>query len=520
VVPSTEDANGDQTRPGQNGTWDGAPDARPGRHANPRRFDSPTDGRGGYPQDRGEPNGQPGWQRAQRDLGRPEPGRIRWQPEGQPRPYDTGGHPQPYSNGGGHPQPYSNGGGQPRPYNTGGQPRPYNAGSQPRPYNTGSQLRPFDTGGQLRPYDTDQLWRPAPGPAANGLQPAVVNSPPAAQVTNPPAGQASKALVPQGGSNPKKPLRGMAAAMTEGQAGVGEFKPVRSPLRPRQFIIAVIAVAVGVALSVVSYRLLTGQPGSFSGQVTPAHAYYLNFPNNGAIDTVTVRPGQSVKAGQVLATQNGSVAKARLGADEATVKADQAEVSQDQTLLQEGSPTATPATVATAQANLASAQAQLVSDQSSVSQSEIIAPASGIVADVTGAPGDFAGPSGVRGFSGPAAQSGTSQNNGFHLFVGGSSGTGSTGSSSASGFQPFITLYTEPLTVTAQIPQQNITGVHVGQRATLTFATLSKPVSGTVELIIGTPVRTSSGTFYDVVISISADQAQMTPGMTVNVTLS
>jgi multidrug efflux pump subunit AcrA (membrane-fusion protein) len=76
------------------------------------------------------------------------------------------------------------------------------------------------------------------------------------------------------------------------------------------------------------------------------------------------------------------------------------------------------------------------------------------------------------------------------------------------------------LTVTAQIPQQDIAGVHVGQRVTLRFATLSKPVSGTVESIIGTPVRASSGTFYDVVISIGAEQAQMTPGITVNVTLN
>lgn len=370
--------------------------------------------------------------------------------------------------------------------------------------------------GQPRPYEGEGQFRRAE-PAHAAVSPAAVSRPSAAGVANRPSEQVGTGIPLQTRRNSRKPLRGMAAAMTATEDGVGEFKPIRSPLRPRQFIIAVIAVAIGAIASVLGYRAVTGQPGNFSGQVTPAHAYYLNFANNAAIQTVNVRPGQTVKAGTVLATQNGSVQKARLSADEATVKADQAALSQDQAMQHAG--TATPATVAQAQASLASAQAQLAADQSAVGQSEILAPATGVVADVTGAAGDVAGPSGVRGYSGPAAEPGTGQSSGFKFFVGGSS-AGGAASSSASGFQSFITLYTQPLAVTAQIPQQDMPGVHVGQRATLRFPTLSKPVSGTIELIIGTPVRASNATFYDVVISIGADQAEMTPGMTVSVTLS
>lgn len=385
----------------------------------------------------------------------------------------------------------------------------------PRPE---SDYIPGQPAGQLRPYDTDAEFRPAgPTQSAGRLSATAVSRPSAEGVMNLPPGQARTSIPQQTRGTHKKALRGMAAAMTAAEDGAGEFKPIRSPLRPRQFIIAVIAVALGAVASVLGYRAVTGQPGNFSGQVTPAHAYYLNFANNAAIQTVNVRPGQTVKAGTVLATQNGSVEKARLSADDATVKADQAALSQDQAMQQAG--TATPATVAQARASLANAQAQLAADQSAVGQSEIVAPATGVVADVTGAAGDVAGPSGVRGYSGPAAEPGTGQNSGFKFFVGGSSSTAGAGSSSASGFQSFITLYTQPLTVTAQIPQQDLPGVHVGQRAALRFPTLSKPVSGTVELIIGTPVRSANGTFYDVVISIGADQADMTPGMTVDVTL-
>lgn len=324
----------------------------------------------------------------------------------------------------------------------------------------------------------------------------------------------------------KSQSRGMNAAITgTGGSSDGEIKTIRSPLRPRQVVLAVSALAIGAVASVVSYHAVTAQAPSFSGQVTPAHAYFLNFPNSGLVQTVTVHPGQSVKSGQVLATQNGNVARAQLKADQAAIKADQAALVADKN--PQTTPGSTPvspaeaaAALATAQSQLANDQAKLARDQQSVVETEIIAPATGVVANTSGAAGDVAGPSGVRGYSGPAAESGAGkQAGGITLFAGQSSSGGSNGAASAPGYQSLITLYTQPLTVTAQVPEQNLPDVHLGQRATLRFMALNKTTTGTVSQIISDPARVPSATYYDVLISIDAVKAPVTPGMTVSVTL-
>ncbi|HEV2376669.1 MAG TPA: HlyD family efflux transporter periplasmic adaptor subunit [Streptosporangiaceae bacterium] len=313
----------------------------------------------------------------------------------------------------------------------------------------------------------------------------------------------------------------MNAAIT-GSSSDGEIRTIRSPLRPRQVIFSVSALAIGALVSVVSYRAVVSQAPSFSGQVTPAHAYFLNFANSGLIQTVTVHPGQSVKAGQVLATQNRKVAQARLKADQAAIKADQATLAADKTLpVSPGSTPVSPAAnLAAARSQLASDQAKLAADEQAVNQTEIFAPATGVIANTSGAAGDVAGPSGVRGYSGPAVESGAGQQSGgISLFDGASSSARGNGSTSAPGYQSLVTLYTMPLTVTAQVPEQNLPGVHLGQRATLRFMALNKTVTGTVSQIISAPAQVPSATYYDVVISIGAAKAPITPGMTVSVTL-
>jgi multidrug efflux pump subunit AcrA (membrane-fusion protein) len=316
----------------------------------------------------------------------------------------------------------------------------------------------------------------------------------------------------------------MNAAIT-GNTSDGEIRTVRSPLRPRQVVLSVGVLAIAVVASVVGYRAVTAQPPSFSGQVTPAHAYFLNFPNSGLIRTVTVHPGQGVKAGQVLATQNGNVARARLKADQAAIKAAEATLAANRTspVGSSGtpvSPSAARAAVADARSQLASDQARLAADREAVYETEIIAPAAGVIANASGAVGDVAGPSGVRGYSGPAAESGAGQQSGgISLFAGSSSSGRASGSATAPQYQSLITLYTKPLTVTAQVPEQNLPSVHLGQRATLRFIALSKTATGTVSQIISAPARVPSATYYDVVISIGAAGAPITPGMTVSVTL-
>ena len=442
----------------------------------------------------------------------------------------------------------------------------------------------------------------------------------------------------------KERVRGMNAAIADGGVGVGELKPGRTPLRPRQFVITLLIAAVGVTVGVFSYTAITSKPSSFSGEVAPAHAYFLNFMNTGTVLTLTVAPGSTVTAGQVLATENSTVAAADLAAAQAQVTADQAQVTADQnpqaaastaadnqlavtkaqaalqgaesaasadqasaqrninaeqqivsgdqntlsvdqnsynkncsssstsqfcTTLQsqvskdstalstaqanltsmqsnqaeqaqrDGNDVAqdqavllaaqqrvaaataplTPAVIAQAQSALATAQAQVATDQQLVQQATIKAPTSGVIADTGGAVGDVVGADGVHNYSGPAEQSGTAaqQEPGFELFVP-SSGGGSQ-SSQTNPFQSLITEYAGPMSVIAQIPEANMTGVHDGQGASLTISALNTTVPGSVSQIMLDPARVPGSTFYDVLISMPHPPAQLLAGMTVNVTL-
>ena len=446
--------------------------------------------------------------------------------------------------------------------------------------------------------------------------------------------------------------RGMNAALASGEAGVGEMRPARSPMRPRQLAVASVVALTGSGLGLVAYQKMATKPATFSGQVTPAHTYYLNFPATGTVLTLTVKPGEHVKSGQVLATMDGGVAAANLSAAQAAVTADTALVAADeapqagaaqqaqdqlsvtqataavasaksaltlaqsndqhtvatQTVVVTGnqnayttdnthytqqcapSPGPTPATpgpaqlqfcqnlqsqvshdstelstaqeelaklqsstqleeardldnvtqsqavltaaqqkvaatvqpltaavIAQAKAQLATAQAQVATYQLAVQNSTLTAPADGVVADVAGAVGDVTGPEGVHSYVGPAAQAGTQANQqpGFQLFVPQSGGGGGTGPSSA--YQPLITLYAGALNITAQIPEQNMAAVHVGERAKLDFSATGTSVTGLVGQVMLDPARVPGTTaYYDVLIT---PDAALPPGILAGMTV-
>jgi multidrug resistance efflux pump len=311
----------------------------------------------------------------------------------------------------------------------------------------------------------------------------------------------------------KARVRGMNAALASGEAGVGELAPARGPLHPQQAVILVLAAAAGTVAGVVTFHSAVSAPMTFSGQVVPAHAYYLNFTDTAPVLTLDVQPGARVQAGQVLATESSTIAQANLTAAQAAVTADQSSVARAKNQ--------DPSGLEQFQSQLAAAQAQVVTDQQAVADSSILAPASGYVADTGGAVGDVDSSEGVRSFDGPAGQSGAGQNQqpGFQLFAPGSTANGgSTGTTSA--YNALITLYTEPLRVVAQVPEQDIQGVQDGQSATVAVGAAGLTVPGTISEIVLDPADVPGVTDYDVVISMSSVPAQVLAGMSVNVTLN
>jgi multidrug efflux pump subunit AcrA (membrane-fusion protein) len=159
----------------------------------------------------------------------------------------------------------------------------------------------------------------------------------------------------------------MNAALEAGVAGVGEMAPARQPARPRQMLLAVLLAAAGLVAGVLTYRSLASGPTSFGGEVVPTHVYALTFGGAGTITAVKVHAGESVTAGEVLATEDDSLAQANL------LQARDAEAAATAALYadqhpQQWSVTKEQDAVASAQASLASATARASSTDSRDSQ--------------------------------------------------------------------------------------------------------------------------------------------------------
>ena len=168
-------------------------------------------------------------------------------------------------------------------------------------------------------------------------------------------------------SRPGERVRGMNAALEVGVAGVGEMAPARQPARPRQMVLAVILAAVGLVAGVLTYKSLASGPVSFGGEVVPTHVYALSFGGAGTVTAVKVHAGDRVTAGEVLATEDGSLAQANLQQARDAEAAAAAALYADQH-PQQWSVTRERDAVASAQASLASATTRASSTSSRDSQ--------------------------------------------------------------------------------------------------------------------------------------------------------
>lgn len=169
-------------------------------------------------------------------------------------------------------------------------------------------------------------------------------------------------------SVPEAALVGAVGALaldeTEGETGKlqrfspGGAAPGRSGRR-RAVIVGAMVIAALAALGGVANAVLLSGPLAASGTVEAGSTAELNLPTTGTIATIPVTLGQTVHAGQVLATQDTSANQAKLSADQAKLTADQATLTQQQA----GGTTATQApqvaAVTNAGANLAAAQSKL-----------------------------------------------------------------------------------------------------------------------------------------------------------------
>jgi multidrug efflux pump subunit AcrA (membrane-fusion protein) len=232
---------------------------------------------------------------------------------------------------------------------------------------------------------------------------------------------------------------------------------------------------------------------SATGTLAPQNQAYLNFPAAGTVSAVNAQLGQTVAAGQVLATENTTNLASAVTTAQAGVDAAQASLT---TL--NASSSATTAQIAAANAQLASAQAKLTSAQTDLAGATMTAPFAGVVAQV-----NLTANSTVNGTSSTTTGPGTT----------------TIVSAAASTAAQIVVVDTSTWLVNATVGMADLASLKQGLACTITAtgATTSLPGTLTSIGIVGT--TTSGTTSYPVIITLTGKPTGLYVGGSADVTI-
>lgn len=187
--------------------------------------------------------------------------------------------------------------------------------------------------------------------------------------------------------------------------------------------------AGGLSITTVTVPVTTGtiqQTVTSSGTIEPATQANLNFAVSGAITAVNVKAGQTVTAGQVLATVDATALNQQLDAARAQLTSAQDRLASDENSA------ASTSQIDSDQASVTSAESSLSTAQTNLSDASLTATIGGTVAsvnltvgqEVTGTGSSGNGSTGSTGATGSSSQN--SSNNSSNSSAAASSGSGST----------------------------------------------------------------------------------------------
>src|ERR1700727_2923412 len=175
------------------------------------------------------------------------------------------------------------------------------------------------------------------------------------------------------------------------------------------------STAGGLSITTVTVPVTTGtiqQTGTSSGTIEPASQANLNFAVSGVVTGVNVKAGQTVTAGQVLATVDTTALSEEVTAAQAQLTAAQDRLGSDEAAG------ASTSSIDSDEASVTSAESSLSTAQTNLNDASLTSTISGTVASVDLTTGQQV--SGSGGGNGDSGSAGT-----------GSSDTGSTGTGSS-----------------------------------------------------------------------------------------
>ncbi|MBM7818375.1 macrolide-specific efflux system membrane fusion protein [Cellulosimicrobium cellulans] len=254
-----------------------------------------------------------------------------------------------------------------------------------------------------------------------------------------------------------------------------------------------------------------------TGTLTPSVQEDVSFAAAGTVQTVEVAAGDTVEAGQTLAT----IDTLQLDAALAQANADLAQAQADLADAQESDDGSDAAGAAVEARESAVAVAQQAYDDAAAAMADatLTAPAAGLVTSVGVAVGDTVGSSsGSSGATGSGSQGGTG------TAPGGSTGTAGTGSSSgasssASGTAAFTIVGTDAWTVDVSVGEADVAAIETGDQVEMTSDDLADTVFGTVSEIGRLPSTTQGAVAYPVSVVVTGSPEGLYDGVSVDVSI-
>jgi macrolide-specific efflux system membrane fusion protein len=246
-----------------------------------------------------------------------------------------------------------------------------------------------------------------------------------------------------------------------------------------------------------------------SGTIEPASQASLNFAVSGTVTAVNVAAGQTVTAGQVLATVGTSALQEQLDAAQAQLAAAQDKLTSDD------DSGAAAAAVDSDEASVTSAESSLTTAQTNLADASLTSSISGTVASVDLAVGQSVTGSGGSAGSSASGDSGAAGASGAASADASSSDDASSGSSSAQ----IMVIGTNSYLVNTTVDDTEVGQIAEGDQATVTPSGATTPVYGTVASIGEIATTTSDVATFPVVIDITGSPSGLYAGSTANVSI-
>jgi macrolide-specific efflux system membrane fusion protein len=309
----------------------------------------------------------------------------------------------------------------------------------------------------------------------------------------------------------------------------------RRSRRKRNLVIAAAAVVVlgavlGVWLGtgssastsplVVTTQVVSATTGtmeqtvSASGTIEPASSADLNFGVSGKVTAVNVVTGQTVTAGQVLATVDPSALQVDVESAQASLTSAQDKLSTDQ------SDSADASQIDSDEASVTTAQTQLTTAQTDLADANLTSTIAGTVASVSLTVGQQVSGSGTTSSSGDSSTgtSGSGSTTSSAAASAASTSSNSSSSSSSSSAQINV-ISTDSYTVSTTVDDTQVGQVKVGDQAVITPEDSTTAVYGTVTSVGLVASSSSTVATFPVTIAITGSPTGLYAGSTATVSI-